>query len=991
MMRSFIWALLAGSLAIAAPRSPIAPSTAPAQNDPAPLRIEGSNNPDDIVFLYPNNRPIRVSYDLSNRMSNDVPLSATFTLVGRDDQVYRTQTRTITVPAGQKIQLLFNVDPKGLLLGQYSARLSVQGSKNDPPPFLTYIGLITPTDLPKAKPGEFMFGLDTSLSPAYEDPRLLRFTQLMGTDIVRGGTAVWADLIDKWDAELNQAAPIYRQYHLKLAYDIWPPDNRVKDIPNYMTLATRHLEWAARTYKDLIPYFELGNEPDIGFFQGPIKMYADEYLAFRSAIKRGNPHAVVVNGGWAYNLDRINEFYTHVRPEDVDMIAYHGHGDVTAEESDYRRVHAIATSHGFGDKGLVETESGIMALSTPQEDIQARVCVEKLAFAQAMGEPFFHWFRLALEFEGDYSSSWQRSQPRPSVLSYRATVQTLRGYRYKQTLELPAKNAEAYLFEQIDGPGRACVMWINGHTRSQAYLHVADVVADAHEVCTSDIYGNHHPFALLEGGIAALPISDEPVWLLWNAEKPFTVAVEPPLIQTPTVAELQVNAANTISIAFRNPLDHAVDAKFDVQAQCDARLDLFPAHGQMQLAPHQAKSIDFTANVGAPSFPYSWPSEWTVFTRTAKNIDLSHLDAIPDSLPGPNGPVTPTREVLRDDKIDLARLAGYHDTESKIVSIVMANINSTEDRTIRIGTGADFWMEWFCNGKPVFDDLVAGNGPGYTILDHPFDLPLKKGRNLLVGRVLAGGHGYTLAIGSPTELERANGSSNRNTISLHYTYDGGNTIDQKLAIELQQPIEPIGTLSFDSPRDTWEHSPPTLGLGENNVVNLHFKEPDPSQWWKGYDDLSATCWLRADTDFLYLVARVNDDTQRSAPDAARLADFDSIELAFSPTGKSDVTAYLIGLVNDKPAIFKLRSAAGLPVGTLEASNGELRADIKRDNKATFYKIALSRKLATSSFFFNFLVNDNDNGTLKQYLEWKPGMKDLTDPSNWYRVRFSDGR
>ena len=35
------------------------------------------------------------------------------------------------------------------------------------------------------------------------------------------------------------------------------------------------------------------------------------------------------------------------------------------------------------------------------------------------------------------------------------------------------------------------------------------------------------------------------------------------------------------------------------------------------------------------------------------------------------------------------------------------------------------------------------------------------------------------------------------------------------------------------------------------------------------------------------------------------------------------------------------------------------------------------------------LNDNDSGVRKQYLEWKPGMEALSNPTSWFRVRFGD--
>jgi len=981
--------LLIGSRVQAAP--PAAPANA------APIQISKVVNPADIIFMYQVNKPIQVAYSVKNASGKAVTLTANFTFIDRSWKAYSTQTQTVELPvpatADATTDITFTVDPKGLPFGQYSARLMLKDGDKEVTRSATYVGVISATDLPKAKPGEFLFGLDACLDPAFHDPRLLRFTQLMGTDIIRGGIASWGDRVKTWDAEIKKAAPIYQQYNLKLAYDVDPPDNRVKDRDGYLQVATKHLEMVAREYKDMIPFFELGNEPDIGFFQGPMSLYADDYLQMRAAIKRGNPDAVVVNGGWAYETSRIDEFYGIVKPADVDVIAYHGHGDVTSEERAYQKVKAIATQHGFGDKTMCDTETGIAAKELPQEEIQARVCVEKFAFAQSMHEPFLHWFRLRFEQPGDYGCTWWYTQPRPAVLSYRATVETLRGYKFKQTLQLPYSDTEAYQFEQIDGPGRACVLWVNGHVRHQAYLHLAGAPADVANVATGDIYGNHHPFNLLEGNIAALTVSEEPVWLLWSANKPFDVAVEPPLIQAPPAADLQANTNSPLTVQVRNPLDRAVSASLEVQSQSDVPLTIAPTTSAFRLQPHEVRQVALVATVGDFHPPIKWADQWTVFCRPAKTVDLASITSIPDTLPGDNGPVTPTHEILRGGKIDLAKLCNYKWGQEKAPAIVMAYVDSDADRTVTMGAGADFWMEWFVNGQPAFDDLAAGNGPGYSMLDHPFKINLKKGQNLLVCRALAGSQGFTLAIGSPEQLEKASGAAKRNGVQLKYTYNDTNTVSQSLDLNFLRPVEALGDLTFASPLDAWERFVPNIVLDDKNLTNLHFKNPDQSLWWKGYGDLSAVAWLRADKDNLYLLIKVTDDVHRPASDPTKLNDFDSIGVAVSPTGKDDITNYRIGLVGGQPTIVKFRATGGLPTGVLPADNNEIRADVTRDDATTttIYRVALRRTLTTENCYLNFLVNDNDTGVRKQYMEWKPGMETLENPANWYRIRFGEGQ
>jgi hypothetical protein len=239
-------------------------------------------------------------------------------------------------------------------------------------------------------------------------------------------------------------------------------------------------------------------------------------------------------------------------------------------------------------------------------------------------------------------------------------------------------------------------------------------------------------------------------------------------------------------------------------------------------------------------------------------------------------------------------------------------------------------------------------------------------------------------LGSPDELEKASGVSTRNSLQLSYSYDGGKPIVQALGIEFLHPIDSLGTLSFEGSVDAWQQSVPDIVLADRNIVNLHFKDPDSSLWWKGFGDLSATAWMRADEKNLYLLIKVVDDVNRPAADPSQLATSDSVALAFSPNGK-EITQYRIGAIGDHTVVAKC--GAGNAIEVVPDSNDDLHARVDRADTSTFYRIRLSKHLTGDAYYMNFLINDNDAGIRKQYLEWKPGMETLTNPTTWYRVTF----
>lgn len=74
---------------------------------------------------------------------------------------------------------------------------------------------------------------------------------------------------------------------------------------------------------------------------------------------------------------------------------------------------------------------------------------------------------------------------------------------------------------------------------------------------------------------------------------------------------------------------------------------------------------------------------------------------------------------------------------------------SGRDQTVKMGASADWWMTWTVNGKQVYTTLPQGNGSAGSPTGHVFDIPLKKGRNIIAVKVLAGSQGWVIQIADP--------------------------------------------------------------------------------------------------------------------------------------------------------------------------------------------------------------------------------------------------
>ena len=134
-------------------------------------------------------------------------------------------------------------------------------------------------------------------------------------------------------------------------------------------------------------------------------------------------------------------------------------------------------------------------------------------------------------------------------------------------------------------------------------------------------------------------------------------------------------------------------------------------------------------------------SEWTVFGpyyRLMHRLPDELVKNIPEKLKI-GRQTTPARKANPENgKLDIAALMG-----KKIpfrAFYVCIPIQSAKGEKMKIGAGADWWMDIYLNGKPVGDTMMNGNvvwPPSGS--DFVYDLTLKPGKNLLVIGMIGGG------------------------------------------------------------------------------------------------------------------------------------------------------------------------------------------------------------------------------------------------------------
>ena len=306
----------------------------------------------------------RQTFQLKLRNLARVPLRGDYDVSLRDDLDRTLWTRHVATTVGSgPFSVPVEFDTAGLKQGVYTLALSL----GRPKPGGGRETLLTPqvnlmvsesAPIPKAGPGEFLYGLDPGVD--YQDDRWRQWMDFMGVDITRGNGA--NENPDDWGSAF--AAFDKHQIQNTVFWGVpWDPDQAALD--RKVADAAGRAEAAARKYGDRALYWELGNEPDLTFFYpGPIEAYEKGMVAIAQAIHRGNPKAIVMNGGLANGggpeaHPRSETFLRLVPADALNLIAYHGHGPlVGAERNAYESIRAMLVKFGKGQLPQIETEFG---------------------------------------------------------------------------------------------------------------------------------------------------------------------------------------------------------------------------------------------------------------------------------------------------------------------------------------------------------------------------------------------------------------------------------------------------------------------------------------------------------------------------------------------------------------------------------------------------------------------------------------------------------
>ncbi|NUQ00958.1 MAG: hypothetical protein HUU35_14010, partial [Armatimonadetes bacterium] len=201
----------------------------------------------------------------------------------------------------------------------------------------------------------------------------------------------------------------------------------------------------ARRYGDRIRFWEVWNEPDIGFWLGSLEEYLQLLQTAHDAIKQVDPKLQVMTGGFAI-YDRNPQFIEAVVDRGqawFDIFAYHRHGDFDPFRREVDGPVAAMRARLRPPKPIYFNETAISSLPVGERG-QAETLFKKLIYAWSRGSMGYTWYDLRndgfdpKDWEHNYGMVTNDFYPKAVYPAFNTLVSLLRGHQYQHELALGA-------------------------------------------------------------------------------------------------------------------------------------------------------------------------------------------------------------------------------------------------------------------------------------------------------------------------------------------------------------------------------------------------------------------------------------------------------------------------------------------------------------------------------------------------------------------------
>ncbi len=270
-------------------------------------------------------------------------------------------------------------------------------------------------------------------------------------------------------------------------------------------------------YAGRVWFWEIWNEPNIGFFEGTISDYADMVKAGACGVLAGSPTVYVIFGGMA-GIDRpfLDRCYQHGVRDFFDVMACHPYqwGATFNDRWFFEKLkncRAVIDAQRDPGKPIWLNELGWSTGDAAiTEDIQARLLVQCYVSAMSrrdLGIQRIFWFAVKDWGGPGYGVYADDSRKKPAWYAYQTMATSLHGMKCLGPVTT-GEGVRAYAFAPDEGDRAVVVLW-----SADAETHETSLSLRAKPTRAWDLLGKDLPLGEVVGGKLALRATPAPVYI----------------------------------------------------------------------------------------------------------------------------------------------------------------------------------------------------------------------------------------------------------------------------------------------------------------------------------------------------------------------------------------------------------------------------------------------------------------------------------------------
>jgi hypothetical protein len=378
-----------------------------------------------------------------------------------------------------------------------------------------------------------------------ETRRLIDVSALLGARYIRM-TRHWPQVQPKRDelhwGRMDLIADQAHRHNMRLQVVVGPPPKWAVDpaygpdpaksntLPPDLNVYREYLDALVRRYADRISFYEVWNEPDIGFYTGTLEQYLGVLRVSHDVISQVDPEGLVMTGGFTgfVHPGRKPGFQETVLRDakgQFDLHTLHMHGPfdtfwngLTQRVIRFRESAHVNEPLAFNETGM-DTRFG--------EAHQAATLPKKIAAARYAGARVYVWYSITdhpkskedpRKMGFSYGLIDAAGQPKASLVTYataaRYIAEPTSRFIERWTFAPDADDDRfGFMFARADG-SFATLLWSENPRCGEAVVLVRVPGGASAELV--DLMGNRTPLPVQDGRVF-VPVRQEPAYLLTSA------------------------------------------------------------------------------------------------------------------------------------------------------------------------------------------------------------------------------------------------------------------------------------------------------------------------------------------------------------------------------------------------------------------------------------------------------------------------------------------